>query len=383
MKRFLIFVFVFSLLFTTFVNNAYAKLLPFPLELYNFSQTGQRIERIVFTPVKKQSILKLTDEKYAQEIVYYFYKSGFNNPPVNYILFESGDFYIVNKNFLKSKIDTNLQVPVISIILVYENNLDLSKFDKSISNFASIELSTQIKNSNVINLESIQFREMAVIQEENHSRIEYSEELDGVQLRNLIKNIDLQNKYSYKLDLSIAEINNQIPPGVSIEQRIFIKNNSEAEVILGKNMIIQGRFEKDSIFYSNNNWQNLRTMFILSDGGIEINGTRTVISYIQTPLMPGTYTENLELYLNEEKVIFKPIKITVSDIGQKVLRIRPNAFGYLNVRAEASSSSAEISRAAAGAQFLFTEQKNGFYKIKIAEKEGWVLGSYVDVIKSK
>lgn len=369
------------LLFLVFSVRVSAKFLVFPSDLYNFREEGKRIEKIILSPIKKNSVLKVSNEKYSQELIYYFSKKGFKTIPIHYITFENGDYFVANKNLVQSRLSSNLDIPAILILLVYENELDVDKFRTSLNSLISNELSRQIRNSAINSIYDIELREFMVNEEDR--RLDFKASQDIGPLKYIFQNIDYSEKNKHDFSVSFQEINSNLPPGVDVEVRILIKNTGTEEVLFGKSMILQGRFDKDSIFYSSNRWQNTRTMFIVSSGGIELDNSKVVISMLRTPLLPGKYTENMNIFLNDQKITEVPVSISVADIGQKVLRIKPNSYGYLIVRQEASPSSPEISRVATGIPVLYTEEKNGFYKIKVSDKEGWVPAKFVEILKSK
>ncbi|CAN5196804.1 hypothetical protein BH09PAT2_BH09PAT2_08760 [soil metagenome] len=65
--------------------------------------------------------------------------------------------------------------------------------------------------------------------------------------------------------------------------------------------------------------------------------------------------------------------------SEKTLTIKETPTGFLNVRAEPSVSGEVIDKVNPEDTFTYTDEKNGWYKIKLASgEEGWVSGDYVD-----
>ncbi|HAT73683.1 MAG TPA: hypothetical protein DCS08_01605 [Candidatus Moranbacteria bacterium] len=77
----------------------------------------------------------------------------------------------------------------------------------------------------------------------------------------------------------------------------------------------------------------------------------------------------------------KEIKIETAKISELIVKETPT--GWLNVRDDASASGNIIAKIYPKEKYIFSETKNGWYKIILKDKkEGWVIGDYVKVKSS-
>ncbi len=71
--------------------------------------------------------------------------------------------------------------------------------------------------------------------------------------------------------------------------------------------------------------------------------------------------------------------LAAQDTPENQLVVKNTPTGYLNVRDAASAGGALLGKVYPGEKYIFSEKKDGWYKIKIKDdEEGWVIGEYVD-----
>jgi hypothetical protein len=67
-----------------------------------------------------------------------------------------------------------------------------------------------------------------------------------------------------------------------------------------------------------------------------------------------------------------------SETSSNQITINDTPVGFLRVRSTPSTSGQEVGRVEPGEEFEYSEEENGWYKIKLTDgKEGWVSGTYV------
>jgi uncharacterized protein YgiM (DUF1202 family) len=75
-----------------------------------------------------------------------------------------------------------------------------------------------------------------------------------------------------------------------------------------------------------------------------------------------------------------PKPTTYPQVSKKI-KIIDTETGYLNVRAEPDTTSLILEKVISNEEYEYTEEKDDWYKILLKSgNEGWVSGSYVDLI---
>jgi len=338
-----------------------------------------RIENIVFVPIKKNNLLNITNEKYSQELAYYFYKSGFKATPASAVLFQdSSEYYILNPLVERSIFSNSLNLNTAIIFLVYNNEFNLDRFTPGLTTFSSNELKKLVMNSSVNSISNLDLRRIKTIE---NQKIIFTDLLDQTPEIRKKLNIDFNSKSKFEMSLDGLVIPFDASPNELITVGFVIRNTSASDIAFNKSFNISFRFDKDSRFFVSGLWSNTRVALLVNEGFVENGQTRVFSTTFRAPILPGEYKDVISFYNNETKYGQKEVIIRVKDIGQKVLRIKNVMLG-LSVRKDPTTSSQEINKVGNGAEFIFTEEKNGFYKIHLLDgKTGWVSGNYVDIIK--
>lgn len=364
------------------LHFVYARAVTFPDNTFTFNQEGERPKKLILIPVKKYSFFNISNEKYVQELIYYFMKYAFLSPPIHYVVFEDGSYYVLNDNFAGSSVISNLDTTIICVLLVYAESFQLSNFKLGLESLIWNGLHTQIMNSDIQSTSDIEVRELRVDDVKN--TLIFSEPYyNSYQIANIFDNVDYKTKILYSPTVRMTPIPQKLPPDSLVEVNFAIQNNTALQFLFGETSQLKGVFEKDSIFYTSQDWLNTRTIFIIKNGSIKPNHVKNVVVKFRTPLLPGEYSETLNIYMNNEKIDAFPVLLNVDDVGQKVLMIKRINQWSLAVRAAPKYDSQEIARVAPGAMFLYTDQQNDFYKIRVSGKDGWIPSGFVEIVKSQ
>ncbi len=379
-----VFLMLLVLIFIVNARNvplAYAQVVKFPNNSFEFIQEGERPKKLFLIPVQKYSIFNVSSDRYVQELLYYFMKFGFQTPPVHYIVFQDNSYYVLNDNFAASKVNSNLNEPLICVMLVYTESFKLSDFTLGLDNLIRESLGMQIMNSDIQSADDIEIRNF-MVDEANAKLVFFEPHQDELQLVSMFNGINYKEKTLYNPIVSVTPITQKLPPAIHVEVNFTVENNSNVPFLFGETMQLKGMFEDDSVFYTSKDWLNTRTVFINKNLTIKPNTAKKITVNFKTPLLPGEYTEILNIYVNDKKISSIPVSLVVDDVGQKVLRIRQVSQWSLPVRESPTYPSREIARVAPGAIFLYTDEKNGFYKIQVSGKEGWIGRQFVEILKS-
>lgn len=98
------------------------------------------------------------------------------------------------------------------------------------------------------------------------------------------------------------------------------------------------------------------------------------------PLPSGKVTPTLKVTPSPKATTSPSAKITPTggEIAKPYVVIKDTPTGWLRVRADASTSAAEIAKVNPGEKYPLLEEKTGWVKISFADsKEGWVSGQYI------
>lgn len=102
------------------------------------------------------------------------------------------------------------------------------------------------------------------------------------------------------------------------------------------------------------------------------------------PLPSGKVSPTIKVTPSPKATISPSAKITPTggEIAKPYVVIKDTPTGWLRVRADASTSAAEIAKVNPGEKYPLLEEKSGWIKISFGDnKEGWVSGQYVTLFK--
>lgn len=352
-------------------------------ELVKETSITKPLEKIIFSPVKINSVLKSTPEKYAQEISYFFHKAGFAVSPASYILFEDGNVLELNPDWKISQFESSTNNGVLFSLLAYSSTFSLDKFKDSINEFNNSVLKANLDKITLDSADNISLQKFLVEKDEASTKVLFSN-YDTAQdrsLRDFFDDLDFKRKVLPELKISSISDINEADSNSIATLKIEIKNNSGFDFIFSEKDQLKFSFEKDSQFFVNNTWLNQRTALMADSGFVRANSTTTFEVQLQSPILAGEYEETIQISLNDNRQDQREFKLTVRDSGQKALKILESGLGYLNIREEPSINSSEIGKAPTGNVYLYSELQDGYYRISFDGKEGWISSRYVEILE--
>jgi hypothetical protein len=350
-----------------------------------FTQQNENIKevrKVIFSKVARKQVLANSDTKYAQEFAYFFYKLGFKSSPAAYLLFDDGTSVILNPDWQINQSENNFDYGVLFVILVYDKEFQLGKFQESLSSFKSTLTSTGVINSSGLTSSSdFAVHPFVVESGEDAPRIAFQAQDTTTNISSFFSDINFSNKQNPRLTVDsivTPEIANQ---NEVVKGSITIKNNSNFTAFLNPSNYIQIRFDTNSGFFVNNKWLTQRIALRTEDGFIKANETKTFDFELKAPILPGLKKEKLTVLYNNTVMNTKEIAMTVNKSDKKMLKIKDNSFGYIVVRKEPNATSTDLGRATSGGIFFYTETRDNHYLIDFNGQSGWVPRQNVDLVQ--
>jgi hypothetical protein len=362
-----------ALLFTGIMPSRMTKVLaqalPIPATFSNSFHTPKKIEKIVITPVQRKQMFNYTSEQYAQEIAYYFHRNGFSAPPISHILFEK-EYLTVNKDWFTNQFSNNTNKKTIFALLVYENTFSPAKFTGILEQWRNEIIIPALKYTGVTDIKNIEYRSFTIEPGET-PKIVFTNLDKDPGFAPIFSSLDFKTKEKQKLE--VAEIPMpEVEPNSTTNIQLQLKNTSPFDLVLGDENTLQLKFKKDSAFFVNDKWLNKKSVLLVKEGIIKIGETKNFNLDLYAPLLPGKIEEDLVIQLGENEVTQYKVSMNVKDVGQKLLKITYPALDSLVVRSQPDARSSEVGKTGNGQIHLYNEFRNGYYRIQISDKEGWI-----------
>lgn len=347
------------------------------------------IEQIHIVEIPLSKGYTFENETLLVRTIYYHYvfRLGYPEPIFNILIAPSGQAYELTINGLDSQVSHDKAKGIIVIGIV---TTDTTSVDKNLQQINDQVLS--VATSFGLSEKDI-FASKFKLNYSKPPTVSFlpSNDQEMIHLVETIKN-NIQgriNPFIPKIEVSPNSFSLEVEPAQLVEVSIAITNNSDIPIYGGKLQSVYvgaiGPKDKTPSCFDPHSWITPRWTGELSPARIAKGESGTIKFKCKAEVMPGEYQEKLQLVTGKGQWIDNTtitLNVKVKDTGQKVLQIRETGIGYLNVRQEPSASSAIISTVGVGEQFLFEEYQNGFYKIKIDDKYGWVSSRYVDILKN-
>ncbi len=383
-SRFLKLLGSFSIAIILFSSPIFAIELKQDSTLVQGSNYFNRIKKVIISPIKRNTSLNVSNNTFAKDIFYYFPRNGLKGFTPGYIIFEDGDVFTLSAQKNKSRSKTNLSSAEVLILLVYRDVFELKNFEGAITRIKTILTERIIPLSDLTSPKDIEIRKFAIVNRENEVELDFSEiNPISTEFIKLINDIDFSKKLMNDLKVSSPNKLIGLPPNAYVDASITIQNSSDFDAYFGESLKVAVKTAKDSSIFVPDIWVTTKTIFQDKKSLVDARGSKTYNFKIKTPLLPGNYKEEMLFEINDEIKNKFELTYEISDIGQKVLKIKPTGIGYLIVRKDASGSAPETGRASEGGQYLYSDLSNGYYKIDFNEKPGWVSSRYIEIIKSK
>lgn len=373
------------LVFISFLPHSRAEYITqqFDPSLYKETTISKPINKIIIAKVERQQILNISDQKYAQEFAYFFYKFGFKRPPVSFLLFDDGNVATLNSDWQFNQPNTSLNQGVLFLLMVYDGAYDSTKFQPAIDQFKSTTLKTSISTLGLTSSNAIELRQFVVENVGENPVITFKDVEDSQVIRSQFSDIDFATKTLPDLQVSNIVVPAKADPSSLIKAQIAITNNSNFDYLFGTKDFIQFRFDKDSVFFVNNKWLNQRIPIQFKDGALRSKETKTFEVDLSVPVVPGSVKEKMNIEFGAKLLSSPDIALTINDNGQKILKIKPTELNFLYIRQDPLQTSKEVGRASVGTIYAYTDSQSSFYKILFNNglSSGWVSSKYVEIIK--
>jgi hypothetical protein len=320
-------------------------------------------QNLIITPLKFKYE---TQNKFAQSIFYYFVdRLGFPQSPVEYTIDRAGNFsrlINIDEDFTKDIVvgidDTNSGITEQQLDAIFKliDRYDIPKENIQIKN---IKLASDKKN------------------------LEF-EDIKDSPLQSAVQSLAARPKTKKTLKIENVEATypQSVDPSTNVDVTVKFKNSSGLTLYKddANKIVIRTMNNKDSELFVNGKWFSKSKTGEMQESRIKDGESGTMKFTIMTPLAKGSFTEGFEFTNNSNDKISETFRIVaiVKDNGQKILQILDTGYGYLNVRQEARYGSSIVGTVNTGEKYLYTEEQNGYYKIRIVSKniEGWVPGQF-------
>lgn len=193
------------------------------------------------------------------------------------------------------------------------------------------------------------------------------------------------NRYNVRI-VSLESPQTALQPGAEAAFKIKIKNEGDRSIFADgdSELILSTTSGRDSAMFLNNVWLSRSQIGIMPDGAVLRPGKEATYDFkVMAPFNFGKSSDVFYLRTaggQEFRNQTVTPTIEVSRGNLKILEVTQSETSFVRVRQSTSSSSAEIGRVSPGQRFIWTENSNGWYRIKFDGKEGWILAKYVRVL---
>lgn len=194
------------------------------------------------------------------------------------------------------------------------------------------------------------------------------------------------NSKKYGADLLSTEYNKEVEPFKPLEIKVTLKNTGNSPWYNNSGIIVvtNNEFMKNSEYYYSGSWMSRSHVAQIEDI-VPAGEEYTLTIYLQPSPLPISGTEDFIL-IDPSGTPIKDTAFSVSfstkDLGYVFVTVKPNAYGFLNVREQPARDAEVITKVEPASVFLLLEQKDGWTKIKVDDqREGWVVSSYVEVMQ--
>lgn len=194
------------------------------------------------------------------------------------------------------------------------------------------------------------------------------------------------NSKKFNAQLISTEYDKEVEPYQKLKIILTLKNtgNSPWYNNSGITLVTNNELMKNSDFYISNDWMS-RSHVAQIEEIVPVGEEYRLTFYLQPHPIPGTSTEDFILIdpygipITGTEV---NLSFTTKDLGYIFVKVKPNAYGFLNVREQPARDAEIITKVEPSNLFLQLEEKNGWIKLKIDDqREGWVVSSYVEKLQ--
>ena len=194
------------------------------------------------------------------------------------------------------------------------------------------------------------------------------------------------NSKKYGAELISTEYNKEAEPFKPLEVKITLKNtgNSPWYNNSGITVVTNNELMKNSEYYYSGSWMSRSHVAQIEDI-VTVGEEYTLTIYLQPSPLPISGTEDFIIIDPSGNPLSNTaftVAFNTKDLGYVFVTVKPNAYGFLNVREQPARDAEVITKVEPASVFLLLEQKDGWTKIKVDDqREGWVVSSYVEVME--
>ncbi|MBN2016353.1 SH3 domain-containing protein [Candidatus Dojkabacteria bacterium] len=360
-------------------------------QIYSFKEDYNFPNNVIVVFLNKSD--KYPDSVFDMRELYYYFstRSGFGDLPFHYVVTQDGSIYRANKlgDEAKIGIEGTQGAVLISYLLGEDKRFSISAIDPITDGILGVINKYAISPENVL-FKKLEYSFGDRAKMENIRLVDCSEEL--AEDISLIKE-SLANKYApteISFQVEIAEVilpEEELAPGSSAEVKIKIKNIGDYNLYsdLSTNIFIarNNPLDERSSYYITDKWDSLSRVSLLKESERLVVGEEKVFTFeVYVPLYPPEKSEDFILVDGKGNVIaeteFK-ITLKIGATSGKIIEITETPTGYLNVR-QTPGLGEVITKVSPGERFLVKDEQDGYYKIEVGGKEGWVVNTYVRVV---
>ena len=352
---------------------------------YNFPS------KIYVVLIKPSSAGNSADEIISDLYYYFSVRSGMGDLPFHYIIDSTGTVYRGNSDGDEAKVvlgDTSEAI-FIGYLIDESGKINLGAL------MPLVDLMTSLANRYSINTDNIGIKNLKFITGERGSLT--STELSDVPQVSLdsfssllaeVKARYLPVPLAYKVEMVLTTIpEGEFEVGETVDVTIKVKNSGETNIYSGtKGSLYIGRndpFDAESKFFVNDVWSSKSRVSLLPDGELFASGEeKEFIVKLAVPLyLPNVSEKFILIDPNNKAIEGSEFAITLKTKATEktIIEIKETEIGYLNVR-EVAGNGQVIAKVVPGERYIVIEAQDGYYKINVNGKEGWVLGSYVKAV---
>ena len=331
------------------------------------------------------------DSSNIKDLYYYFAsRSGYNDIPFHYLVGIGGSIFEGASDGPERAFSIGDSTNSINIAYIANNsNEDFNPFGleslKEIILENANKYSVPIEN---ITLKTLKFTFGERGKLENQSLAEPNEKYSA-SFAQIVEEVSLlynPTPFAYSVELVSSTVpSGEFEIGSSIDIKIKVKNTGGTSIYSNAKttLYLKKDGKEDSKYYDPETWDSRIQISLLADGERFAPGEEKefTIKFI-IPLYPEI-TESFALIAPDGSTVAGSkfdVTVKTKSSDKAILEVLDTEVGYLNVR-KTPGLGEVITKVFPGQRFFILESQSGYYKIKVGDKEGWVVGTYVKIVK--
>lgn len=326
--------------------------------------------------------------------LYYYYttRSGFGDFPFHFVVAWDGQVYEANKYGGEAKIQLAGKEDSIFIAFLQDESEQLTI--SSVSPLKDTIL--EAMNKYAIPADNVEFKKLSYKFEEqiklSDTKLEKVSKAWDAEYKRIKKELASDYEPSdIKYEAELVDVvlpEDLLQPTSKAEIKIKVKNTGKVNFYSSPSSNIYIARDKPlderSLFHISEEWDSLSRISLLKEGEWLVSDEEMDLSFnVYVPLYPPEISEDFVLLDPAGNVIEGTeftITLKVKDIDADIIEITDTPVGYLNVRRTPGFGEV-ITKVGPGERFIVKEYQDGYYKIEANGKIGWIVQTYVKVVK--